>query len=95
MTSTRTRWDVTNQLRTEEDARLYIEEAFEKDLGDEFLICAALSDIARGRNLNEFTQEIVMIQKVLPEALSENGSPSFGTVLKIIRALGMWLQISS
>ena len=34
---------------TEEDARFYLEAAFEEDLGDGRLIGAALSDIARGR----------------------------------------------
>ena len=44
-----TRWDVTDHLRTEEDARLYLEAAFEEDLGDGRLIRAALSDIARAQ----------------------------------------------
>ena len=52
MTRTFTRWDVADHLRTEEDARFYLETAFEEDLSDGRLICAALSDIARGRALD-------------------------------------------
>ena len=46
------RWDVTDHLHTEEDARLYLEAAFEEDLGDGRLIRAALSDIARARDMS-------------------------------------------
>ena len=95
MTETFTRWDVADHLRTEEDARFYLEAAFEEDLGDGRLICAALSDIARGRNMSELAREIGMTREGLSEALSEDGDPSFGTVLKIIRALGMRLRVAS
>ena len=93
MIETFTRLDVSDQLRTEEDARLYLEPAFEEDLGDGRLIRAALSDIVRGRNMSELVQEIGMTREGLSEALSENGNPSFGTVLKIIRVLGTRLGV--
>ena len=86
-----TRWGVTEHLRTEEDARLYLEAAFEEDLGDGLLVRAALSDIVRGRDMSELAQEIGMIR----EALSENSGPSLGTVLKIVRALGMRMRVDS
>ena len=57
MTETFTRWDVTDHLRTEEDARLYLEAAAEEDLGDGRLIRAALSDIARARNMSQLARE--------------------------------------
>ena len=95
MTKTFTRWDVADHLRTEEDARFYLEAAFEEDLGDGRLIRAALSDIARGRNMSELAREIGMTREGLSEALSEDGDPSFGIVLKIIRVLGMRLRVAS
>ena len=42
-----TKWDVTADLHTEEDARLYLEACAEEDPGDGSLICTALNDIAR------------------------------------------------
>ena len=86
-----TRWNVSEHLRTEEDARLYLEAVFEEDLGDGRLICAALTDIIDGRDMGELAQEIGMSR----EALSDNGGPSFGTVLEIVRALGMRLRGAS
>ncbi len=90
-----TRWNISEHLRTEEDARLYLEAAFAEDLGDGRLICAVLSDIVHGRDMGELAQEIGKTREALSEALSENGGPSFGTVLKIVRALGMRLRVAS
>ena len=73
MTEIFTRWDVADHLRTEEDARFYLEAAFEEDLGDGRLIRAALSDIARGRNMSELAREIGMTREGLYKALSEAG----------------------
>ena len=95
MTRTFTRWDVADHLHTEEDARFYLEAAFEEDLGDGRLIGAALSDIARGRNMSELAREIGMTREGLSEALSEDGNPSFTTISRIIRALGMRLSVAS
>lgn len=95
MAETFTRWDVTDHLRTEEDARLYLEAAFEEDLGDGRLIRAALSDIARARNMSQLAREVGMTREGLYKALPENGNPNFDTMMKIIRALGMRLQIAS
>ena len=95
MTEIFTRWDVADHLRTEEDARFYLEAAFEEDLGDGRLIGAALSDIARGRNMSELAREIGMTREGLYKALSEDGNASFSTISKIIRALGMRLRVAS
>ncbi|MCZ0938194.1 MAG: putative addiction module antidote protein [Caldilineaceae bacterium] len=95
MTETFTRWDVTEHLRSAEDARRYLEAAFEEDLGDGRLIRAALSDIARSRNMSQLAREIGMTREGLYKSLSENGNPNFNTIMKIIRALGMRLRVAS
>ena len=41
-----TRWDVTDDLRTKEDIRLYLEACAEEGPGDGSLIRTALNDIA-------------------------------------------------
>ncbi|MDE0463438.1 MAG: putative addiction module antidote protein [Caldilineaceae bacterium] len=95
MTETFTRWDVTDNLRSAEDARLYLEAAFEEDLGDGRLIRAALSDIARTSNMSQLARQIGMSREGLYKTLSENGNPNFNTVMKIIHALGMRLHVAS
>ena len=94
MIETFARWNVSEHLLTEGDARLYLEAVFEEDLGDGRLICAALTDIIDGRDMGELAQEIGMSREALSEALCENGGPSFGTVLKIVRGLGMRLRVA-
>ena len=86
---------MTDHLRTEEDARLYLEAAFEEDLGDGRLIRAALSDIARARNMSQLARDVGMSREGLYKALSENGNPNLNAMMKIIRALGMRLRVAS
>ena len=95
MTETFTRWDITEHLGTEEEARLYLEAAAEEDLGDGRFIRAALSDIARAGNMSQLAREIGMTREGLYKALSEDGNPSFTVISKIIRALGMRLRVAS
>ena len=89
-----TRWDVTEHLRTKEDVRLYLAACAEEDPGDGSLIRAALNDIARAQNMSRLARDIGMTREGLYKALSENGNPTFATVMRIIRALGMQLRIT-
>ena len=94
MPETFTRWDVTDDLRTKEDVRLYLEACAEEDPGDGSLIRAALSDIARAQNMSQLAREVGMTREGLYKALGENGNPTFATVLKVTRALGMQVRIT-
>ncbi len=90
-----TRWDAVDQLRCNADARYYLEAAAEEDPGDGSLIRAALSDIARAHNMSRLALDAGISRKGLYKALSESGNPSFSTVMRIARALGMRLRISA
>ncbi len=90
-----TRWDVTEHLRTKEDARFYLEAAAEEDPGDGSLIRAALGDIARAQNMSRLALDAGITRKGLYKALAEDGNPSFATVMKITRALGMQLRFTA
>ena len=94
MAETFTQWDVTDHPRTIEDVRLYLEACVDEDPGDGSLIRAALNDIARAQNMSRLAREIGMTREGLYKALSENGNPSFATVMQITRALGMELRIA-
>ena len=94
MPETFTRWDAAEHLRTKEDVRLYLAACAEEDPGDGSLIRAALNDIARARNMTLLARDVGMSREGLYKALSENGNPSFATVMRITRALGMQLRIT-
>ena len=94
MSESFTRWDVTRHLRSREDARLYLEACAEEDPGDGSLIRAALKDIARAGNMSRLAREVGMSREGLYKALSEDGNPSFATVMQITRALGLQVRIT-
>ena len=45
-----TRWDASNNLKTEEDITAYFEACLDDDPGDGSLVRAALGDIAKARD---------------------------------------------
>ena len=95
MAETYTKWDVTEHLRTREDACFYLEAAAEEDPGDGSLIRAALSDIARAHNMSRLALDAGITREGLYKALSEDGNPSFATVMKVTRALGLQLRFTA
>ena len=95
MAETFTKWDVTDRLRTKEDVCLYLEACAEEDPGDGSLIRAALNDIVRAQNMSRLSRDIGITRKGLYKALSEEGNPSFATVMRITRALGMQIRITA
>ncbi len=94
MSETFRKWDTAEHLRTREDARLYLEACADEDPGDGSLIRAALNDIARAENMSRLAREAGMSREGLYKALSEDGNPTFATVMRITRALGMQLRIT-
>ena len=86
------RWDASDTLKTEEDAALYFEACLGEDPGDGSLIRAALGDIARARGMSQLARETGLSREGLYQALSAKGNPEFGTIMKVIRALGLKLH---
>ena len=56
---------------------------------------AALHDIAQARNMCRLASEVGISRERLYEAVSENGNPTFATVMRITKALGMKVQITA
>ena len=94
MTETFTKWDAAEHLRTPEDARLYVQACADEDPGDGSLIRAALNDVARAGNMAGLAREAGMSREGLYKALAADGNPTFATVLRITRALGMHVRFS-
>ena len=84
-----TTWDPAADIQTEQDARYYLEGCIEEDPGDGSLVRAALSDIARAQNMTQLAKAAGITRVGLYKALSPDGNPSFATVLRIARALGI------
>ena len=84
-------YDPADYLETEEDIRLYLEACQEE--GDPELVAAALGDIARARNMTQLAKKVGMTRAGLYKALSAEGNPSFATVSKVAKALGLKITV--
>lgn len=87
------KWDATDFLDNEEIVVLYLEEAFAST--DMRIINKALSNIVRAKSVTKMAKDIGVNRESLYKSLSENGNPSFSTMLKIIDNLGLRLQAVS
>lgn len=87
-----TRYDVTEHLRTPEEMAAYLEACLEEANGDAAFIAKALGDIARARGMTQVAREAGLSRESLYKALSGERSPDFGTILKVIGALGLRLH---
>lgn len=89
------RFDSADYLVSVEDAAAYLEAAIEEAGDDPRVIAVALGTIARSRNLSELARRVDMSREGLYKALSEEGNPSFATIMKVTKALGLRIHFDS
>ena len=80
-------WDASEYLETEEDIAAYLNAVMAED--DTALLQAALGDIAKARGMTSVAKEAGVGRESLYKSLSANGNPSFQTISKVSRALGL------
>jgi probable addiction module antidote protein len=85
------RWDAADYLKSEADMVAYLRACLEEAPDDPSLLAAALGDIARAHGMVQLAKETGITRDGLYKALSKDGNPSFGTVLKVMHALGLTL----
>ncbi len=84
------KWDAAEFLDNEELVSLYLEESFAS--ADICLINKALSNVVRARNMSKLARDIGVNRESLYKSLSPDGNPSFATMVKIMKNLGLRLQ---
>jgi probable addiction module antidote protein len=85
-------YDTAEALRSEADIAAYMDAAMEEAGDDAALVVHALGVVARARNMSELARKTGMSREGLYKALSGQGNPSFATVVKVARALGVRLS---
>ena len=85
-------YDVAAQLRTPEEMAAYLDAWLAEAPDDPKGIARALGDIARAKGMTKVARDAGLSRESLYKALSENGNPSFATILKVARALGLRLH---
>jgi probable addiction module antidote protein len=73
----------------------YLDAWFEQAPDDAAGIARALGDIARARGMAQVARDAGLSRESLYKALSQTGNPSFATILKVARALGVRLHALS
>jgi probable addiction module antidote protein len=84
-------WDAADHLKTDEDMVNYLQAAFED--GDPSLIQAAIGDITRARGMTDIARNAGLGRESLYKSLNPRGNPSFATVLRVIKVLGLSLRL--
>ena len=88
-----TRWNSAEYLKTDEDIRLYLEACMEEAEDDPAFIVQALRVVARTRNMSQIAKDTGLACEGLYKALSSEGNPSFSTVARVAKALGLRLTL--
>ncbi len=85
-------YDVAEHLRTPDEMAAYLDAWLEESPEDAAGIARALGDIARAKGMTQVARDAGLSRESLYRALSADGNPSFATVLKVAKALGVKLH---
>ena len=88
-----TPFDVVDYLKTEEDMLAYLDAVLEEN--DPALLAMALGDVARAKGMTLVAREAGLGRESLYKALSPEGNPELGTIMKVMRSLGLRLHVSA
>ncbi len=89
------RWDSAEYLQDEESIAAYLTACFEEAGNDAAFIAKALGHVARARSMSALSRETGLGRESLYKALSGQSNPSFATVLKVMRAMGLKMTVST
>lgn len=91
--TTYTRFDAADHLRNLNDVALFLEVALLDSDDDPSAVPHALGIIARSQNMSELARRVGMSRDGLYKALSEDGNPTWSTILKVTTALGLRFEL--
>ncbi len=86
-------FDAADYLDDLGDVAGYLEIALEASTADPTAVPRALGVIARSQNMSELARRVGMSRDGLYKALSEDGNPTWTTILKISTALGLRFEL--
>ena len=84
-------YDTAGYLKSEADMLAYLEACMGEAGDDPVVIAVALGNIARGYGMVRLAKDTGLTREGLYKSLSAEGNPSLGTVLKVVKALGLKL----
>ncbi len=91
--TTTTRFDSAEYLDSARAIAAYLEDALETE--NPAFIAHALGTIARARGMSQVAKKAGLSRESLYKALSAGGNPEFGTVIRVVQALGLKLTVAT
>lgn len=86
------KFDASKFLDSEEAIADYLAIALED--GDTKTVQVVLRDIAKARGMTTLARETNLNRESLYKSLSEDGNPSFATISKVVKALGLKMTLA-
>ena len=83
-------FDAAEYLDSPETIAAYLSEAFQTN--DPSYITEAIGTVARARGMTTVAKDAGLSREHLYRALSSEGHPEFGTVMKVLDSFGVHLQ---
>ena len=87
-----TRYDVAEYLNTPGEMAAYLEACLAEANSDAAFVAKAPGNIARAKGMSQVARDAGLSRESLYKALSGERSPGFGTILKVVNALGLSLH---
>jgi probable addiction module antidote protein len=85
-------FDPAEYLDSPEGIAAYMTDALES--GDPAFVSDALGVVARARGMTEVARDAGVSRESLYRALSADGNPEFGTVMRVAQALGLQFSVT-
>ena len=85
-------FDSAEYLDSDDAISAYVEEALATE--DPAFIARALGTVARARGMGQIAKKAGLSRESLYKALSAEGNPEFGTVIRVMHALGLKFSVS-
>ena len=86
-----TLFDLADYLKDDAAIAVYLEDAMETN--DPKFIARAIGDVARARGMTDIAKASGLSRESLYKALSGDGNPEFATMLRVLNALGLRLNV--
>ena len=86
-------FDLTDYLQSDGDISEYMSQVLEDGDNEEFI--RAIGYVAKARGMTLIAKETGLGRESLYKALSSEGNPSFLTIMKVLKALGIQLHAKS
>jgi probable addiction module antidote protein len=90
-------FDPAEFLDDDESIEAYLQESLKIALEDSnpSFLTQALGTVARARGMSQIAQASGLSRESLYKSLSAEGNPEFGTVLRVMQAMGLKLSIKA